>query len=197
MMKTITSPVVPIPRRDIDTDQIIPAEFLTGTVKTGLGQHLFCRVRESAEDFSQLNAHDNAAILVARQNFGCGSSREHAAWALHDFGIRVVIAPSFADIFKSNAMKNGLLPVELPDDIVEQILSDALATETYDVTVDLPAQTVTLPDGSSHPFQIDPYRKTCLTEGMDDMDYLFSHIDEIKMYDEKRANHLFFNVQKV
>ena len=197
MLKTITSQIIPIPRRDIDTDLIIPAEFLTGTVKTGLGKHLFDRVKQSDEDFERLEDHPGAQILVTRDNFGCGSSREHAAWALHDWGIRAIIAPSFADIFKSNAMKNGILPVMLAEDTVETILAGGMNEKSYGVTVDLPKQLVTLPDGSEHAFEIDPYRKTCLMEGMDDLDYLLAHQKEIAAYDERRVKQLFFDVSKI
>lgn len=190
MFNTIKSQVIAIPRRDIDTDLIIPAEFLKVTVKTGLGKHLFARVRHEDKDFEAIDRIKKAEILVSRENFGCGSSREHAAWALNDFGIRVIIAPSFADIFKSNAMKNGILPVVLPENVVECVLGEtqnfASLQKSYVVTVDLPRQMVTLPDGSSHAFEIDPYRKTCLMEGMDDLDYLLAHKNKIEAYNKNR-----------
>jgi len=129
MLTTISSTIVPIPRKDIDTDLIIPAEFLTGTVKTGLGKHLFSRVRESDQDFEHFLRRPDAQMIVARHNFGCGSSREHAAWALHDWGIRVVIAPSFADIFTSNAMKNGIVPIILPEAVVRRFCKKRLKTK--------------------------------------------------------------------
>jgi len=196
MIKTIQSQIIAIPRKDIDTDLIIPAEFLTGTVREGLGQHLFTRVRQSEKDFELLEKHPDSEILVVRDNFGCGSSREHAAWSLYDFGIRVIIAPSFADIFFNNAMKNGILPIILSEETVEKILSESGASEKYEITVDLPSQKVTLPDNSEYEFSIDPYRKTCLMEGMDDLDYLISNKNEIEGFDNNKSN-LFFDISKL
>lgn len=189
MLKTITSQVVPIPRRDIDTDMIIPAEFLTCTVKTGLGKYLFAHVRESEKDFELMNRFNNSQIIVARQNFGCGSSREHAIWALYDWGIRVIIAPSFSDIFKNNATKNGILPVILPKKVVESILNNAIYSDSYIVNVDLPDQRVQLPTGNTHRFEIDPYPKTLLLKGLDDLDYLLSYAKEIRLFNNKHSTY--------
>ena len=197
MLKTIKSQIIAIPRKDIDTDLIIPADYLKGIVKTGLGKHLFCRVKDSEADFAALNKYPDAQILVVRDNFGCGSSREHAPWALYDWGIRVVIASSFADIFFNNAMKNGILPIVLSVDIVEQILTDAQSNMEYIITVDLPQQKVILPDNSEYLFEIDPYRKKCLIEGMDDLDYLLSRREAIKQFDTKHTSNLFIDTTKI
>lgn len=183
-MNVIKSKIVPVKRKDVDTDLIIPAEFLTITTKEGLGKHLFVRI---AEDLN-LAFYKGRTILVAGENFGCGSSREHAPWALYDWGIRVVIAPSFADIFFNNAMKNGILPIVLDADLFD---------EDAEIEVDLEAQTVTDGRGKKHHFEIDPYRKECLMKGMDDLDYLLSNLGEIEEFDQQRVKHLFFDTDKL
>lgn len=182
-MKIIKSKIVPIRRKDVDTDLIIPAEFLTVTVKTGLGEHLFARIA------SELNLSDykGREILVACENFGCGSSREHAAWALADWGIKVVIAPSFADIFYNNAMKNGIVPVVLKADLFDF---------DNEIEVNLEEQTVEFADETYH-FEIDPYRKECLMNGMDDLDYLLVNKPEIEAFDQKHKKHIFFDTSKL
>lgn len=194
-MKIIKSKIVPIRRKDVDTDLIIPAEFLTVTVKTGLGEHLFARIA------AELNLSDykGREILVAGENFGCGSSREHAAWALADWGIKVVIAPSFADIFYNNAMKNGIVPVILGVEMIDKLLNDAVSDRRRSgtmVTVDLVKQLVSF-DDKSHQFEIDPYRKECLMNGMDDMDYLLVNKPEIEAFDQKHKKHIFFDTSKL
>lgn len=190
----IKSKLLPIRLKDIDTDLIIPADYLKGTSREGLGQFLFKRLRDEREDFAMnLAEYDGAEIILAQDNFGCGSSREHAAWALMDYGIKAVIAPSFADIFKTNALKNGIVLVELGEEIVEHLFERVVG----DVEIDLPEQRVKLPGGDSYDFEIDAYRKQCIIEGMDDLDYLMSQMEAIESFDEKRGEKLFFDVNKV
>jgi 3-isopropylmalate/(R)-2-methylmalate dehydratase small subunit len=175
---TLTSRCILLPASNVDTDQIIPARFLKTVSRRGLGEHLFADWRldqngRPRADFP-LNspAAKGASILVAGDNFGCGSSREHAPWALLDFGFRAVISTSFADIFRNNAVKTGLLPIALPK-LAHTILLDALAqTPSAQVTIDLEMQTVTLPDGSSHKFPLDPFARHCLLNGVDELGFL-------------------------
>lgn len=196
-MKKIKSQIVPIRKADIDTDLIIPAQFLTVTTKQGLGKNLFARLRESDPNFPlNLSKFQNAEILVGGRNFGCGSSREHAAWALADWGIQVVLAPSFADIFYSNALKNGILPVVLDEKIIDEIFGQEVQNNHYEIEVDLKKQIVFLQDGKSVSFAIDPYHKECLIKGMDDVDYLLSSLEEIKKFDKRRAN-IFFDTSAI
>lgn len=185
MINVVKSKAISLNRADVDTDLIIPAEFLTVTDKNGLGQHVFARLRQMDGDFgfNRPECRDRE-ILIAGDNFGCGSSREHAAWALHDWGIRVIIAPSFADIFKENSMKNGLLPIEM--DV------DGLMGSEEEIVVNLPEQTV-----NERHFEIDPYRKECLIKGMDDLDYLFANMRAIEEFDRERARYLFFDISKI
>lgn len=176
--KTVTSKVVPLPLSDVDTDLIIPAQYLTSISRSGYGENLFRRLKDTDADFP-LNkaAYRGAEVLVADANFGCGSSREHAVWALTGAGFKVLIARSFADIFSNNSAKNGLLLVSLPS-AVDEILARA-ASGSYAVCVDLENQTVTLPCGAVHRFEYDPFRKHCLLNGLDDIDYILSFKDEI------------------
>lgn len=192
-MQIIKSKILPIRRNDIDTDLIIPADFLRVTGKNGLGKHLFGRIRDELE----LDKYHGAQIMVAGENFGCGSSREHAAWALYDWGIRVVIAPSFADIFYSNALKNGILPVVLDKAIVDKILdsSEILRCRKYNIEVALESQIVTLPDGTDYHFEIDPYRKKCLMKGIDDFDYLLANMDVIREFEKEHP--VFFDTSRL
>ena len=177
--KTIESKVIPLNIKNVDTDMIIPASFLTTINRTGLGIHVFDRLRKSDANFSFNNPlYSGAKILVSDENFGCGSSREHAVWALTDFGIRVVIAKSFADIFFNNSAKNGLLLIKLQDEIVDKILVNASIAE-HKVKVDLENQIVTLQDGKEYHFDYDPFRKHCFLNGLDDIDYILSHKNEI------------------
>jgi 3-isopropylmalate/(R)-2-methylmalate dehydratase small subunit len=173
-LRTFTSKTVVLPIDNVDTDQIIPARFLKGTSKQGLGKQLFSDWRYDASgaprpDFV-LNRPEaaGAAVLVAGDNFGCGSSREHAPWALHDFGFRAVVSTSFADIFRNNALKNGLLPIALEPAVHQRLLASPGAA----VTVSLEDQTLTLPDGTAARFSIDPFARYCLLKGMDELDYL-------------------------
>lgn len=191
--RTTTSRVVALLVNDIDTDQIIPARFLKGTSKTGLGTRLFNDWRYEADGSPKagfvLNqpAAKGASVLLAGDNFGCGSSREHAPWALVDFGFRVIISTSFADIFKSNALKNGLLPVAV-DAATHQRLAALVAKDpNAEVTVDLEASTVRLPDGASATFPVDPFSRKCLLEGVDELGYLQALESRIAAFEAARG----------
>lgn len=188
---SVTSPVIPLPVENIDTDQIIPARFLKATDKTGMGSHLFADWRYLPDGTPRaafvINQpqYQGAQILLAGDNFGCGSSREHAPWALTGWGIRVVISTSFADIFRSNALKNGLLPVAAP---AEQMPALWRAVDQYPNepwTVDLQAQRVTLP-GGGFDFAIDPFARTCLLQGVDELGYLLSFSERIAAFEAAR-----------
>jgi 3-isopropylmalate/(R)-2-methylmalate dehydratase small subunit len=187
-IKTFTSKTVILPTENIDTDQIIPARFLKATSKNGLGEKLFSDWRFNADgsqkpDFA-LNKPEakGARVLVAGDNFGCGSSREHAPWALYDYGFRAVVSTSIADIFKNNSLKNGLLP------IVVDAASHAklLAAPGGDVTISLEAQTLTLPDGSTTKFSVDPFSRYCLLNGIDELQFLLSQDAEITKFENGR-----------
>jgi 3-isopropylmalate/(R)-2-methylmalate dehydratase small subunit len=190
---TLTGVAAPLPLINVDTDMIIPKQFLKTIKRTGLGRNLFDEMRYAADgsenpDFV-LNrpAYRNATILVAGDNFGCGSSREHAPWALLDFGIRCVIAPSFADIFYNNCFKNGILPIRLPQDDVDKLMDDAERGANAILTVDLEAQTITGPDGGSIGFEIDPFLKRCLLEGLDDIGLTLEKGEAIDAFEKRRA----------
>ena len=193
--------VAPLDRSNVDTDAIIPKQFLKSIHRTGFGPNLFdewryldegqpgqdCSDRPLNTDFV-LNQprYQGATILLARENFGCGSSREHAPWALADFGFRVLIAPSFADIFYNNCSKNGILPVALPVETVQSLFEATWAHEGYRLTVDLPEQVVITPEGERHAFEIDPHRKHMLVEGLDEIGLTLEHADEIRAYEQQR-----------
>ena len=186
---TLTSRIVPLPVNDVDTDQIIPARFLKATDKSGMGDHLFADWRYNADGSPQsdfvLNQpeHQGAQILLAGDNFGCGSSREHAPWALAGFGFRAVISTSFADIFRNNALKNGLLPIVV-DAETHRLLFEVLEEIPHaEVTVDLAAQTVTMPTGQAVPFPMDGFSKTCLLKDTDELGYLLSFEKQIAEYE--------------
>jgi 3-isopropylmalate/(R)-2-methylmalate dehydratase small subunit len=193
--------VAPLDRANVDTDAIIPKQFLKSIKRTGFGPNLFDEWRyldhgEPGQDCSNrplnpefvLNKprYQGAQILLARENFGCGSSREHAPWALADYGFRAIIAPSFADIFYNNCFKNGLLPIVLEATAVDQLFKETEATEGYRLTVDLEEQTVTTPQGQSFGYKVDEFRKYCLLNGLDDIGLTLQHVDEIKAYEERR-----------
>ena len=171
----LTGTAAPLPMMNVDTDMIIPKQFLKTIARTGLGRNLFDEMRyrddgsENPDFVLNKPAYRGAQILVAGDNFGCGSSREHAPWALLDFGIRCVIAPSFADIFYNNCFKNGILPIALPQEEVDKLMDDAQRGANAVVTVDLESQTITGPDGGSISFEVDPHRKHCLLNGLDDI----------------------------
>ena len=196
-MKPFTSldgVAAPLRMINLDTDRIIPKQFLKTIKRTGLGKYLFNDLRfdmsgNEIKDFV-LNkpAYRNANILVAGRNFGCGSSREHAPWALMDFGIQCVIAPSFADIFYNNCFKNGILPITLPEEEVEQLLDSAEDGDNAVFSVDLISQTVTSPRGVSFEFEIDQFRKHCLVNGLDDIGLTMEKTEKIDSYEEGRSN---------
>jgi 3-isopropylmalate/(R)-2-methylmalate dehydratase small subunit len=181
----------PLNMINVDTDMIIPKQYLKTIHRTGLGKALFDEMRFNPDGSEKpdfvLNkpAYRHAKILVAGDNFGCGSSREHAPWALTDFGIKCVIAPSFADIFYNNCFKNGLLPIALPQDVVDQLLDDAKKGANAVLTIDLEQQTISRPDGEVVRFEIDPFRKHCLLNGLDDIGQTEQKAADIGAYEEK------------
>ena len=193
--------VCPLDRANVDTDAIIPKQFLKSIERAGFGPYLFdewrytnygepgmdCTNRPKNPDFV-LNKprYQGAQILLARDNFGCGSSREHAPWAINDYGFRVLIAPSFADIFFSNSYKNGILPIVASNEIVDRLFAECEATEGYALDVNLEAQTVTTPSGFSFKFDITPHRKHCLLNGLDEIGLTLVHADEIRAFESKR-----------
>jgi 3-isopropylmalate/(R)-2-methylmalate dehydratase small subunit len=191
--------VIPLDRSNIDTDAIIPKQYLKSVKKSGFGPTLFddwryTKTGEPGMDHSQreinqdfvLNhpQYQGASVLIARENFGCGSSREHAVWALTDYGIRTVIAPSYADIFFNNSFKNGLLPVVLAEDIVGQLFKEVEAG--YELTIDLEQQKVITPSGETFSFEVDEFRKHCMLNGLDDIGLTLQHADDIRAYEAKR-----------
>lgn len=187
----LTGVAAPLNMENIDTDKIIPARFLKTIKRTGLGVHLFASLRYH-EDGSEkpdfvLNQpkYRQAEILVTGENFGCGSSREHAPWALLDFGIRCVIAPSFADIFHGNCFKNGILPIALPAEICTQLMADAALGTNARITVDLARQVVIRPDGQEIAFEVDAFRKHCLLNGLDDIGLTLEHAPAIDVYEAR------------
>lgn len=197
---TLTAVVAPLDRANVDTDAIIPKQFLKSIQRSGFGPNCFdeWRYLDHGEpgmdntgrplnpDFSLNQArYQGANILLTRKNFGCGSSREHAPWALDDYGFRAVIAPSFADIFFNNCYKNGLLPIVLPEEAVEQLFQEVEANEGYQLTVDLTAQTVTSPNGTVYSFDITDHRKHCLLNGLDEIGLTLAHADNIKAFESQ------------
>jgi len=191
----------PMDRANVDTDMIIPKNFLKSIKRTGFGKNLFdelryldeglpdqdCTGRPINEEFPlNFPRYQGAKVLLSRENFGCGSSREHAPWALDDYGFRVVIAPSFADIFFNNSFKNGLLPIVLSDAIVEQLFQELYANEGYELAVDLATQTVTTPAGENFAFEVDEFRKHCLLNGLDDIGLTLQDTDAIHAYEAQR-----------
>lgn len=191
--KKLTSTAVPLPIEDVDTDQIIPARFLKATTREGFGDNLFRDWRYNADgtpkaDFVLNNPVYQGDILVAGRNFGCGSSREHAAWALTDYGFRVVVSSFFADIFRGNSLNNGLLPVQVSEDFLHQIFTAAEKNPQAKFTVDLAAQTFTIEDTDAvFEFEIDSYKKMCMMNGYDDIDYLLSVKDEIEAFEQRQV----------
>ena len=189
---TLTAIAAPLNVANIDTDKIIPARFLKTIKRTGLGKSLFADMRYEADgaekpDFVLNRAkYRHAQILVAGDNFGCGSSREHAPWALLDFGIRCVIAPSFADIFFNNCFKNGILPIALPEDVVVKLMDDASLGTNARLTVDLERQVVVRPNGEEIAFNVDPFRKHCLLNGLDDIGLTLEHTAAIDAYEARQ-----------
>ena len=188
---TLTAIAAPLNIDNIDTDKIIPARFLKTIKRTGLGKSVFADMRynedgsDKADFVLNQEPYRKAQILVAGDNFGCGSSREHAPWALLDFGIRCIIAPSFADIFFNNSFKNGILPIALPEEICAKLREDAAMGGNARLTVDLERQMVVRPNGEEIPFQVDPFRKHCLLGGLDDIGLTLEHAAAIDSYESK------------
>lgn len=198
---TLHGLVAPLDRANVDTDAIIPKQFLKSIKRTGFGPNLFdewryldpwepgvdnAKRRPNPDFVLNQPRYQGAEILLARQNFGCGSSREHAPWALADYGFRALIAPSFADIFYNNCTKNGLLPIVLSEEQVDQLFRETEATEGYRLYIDLPAQTVTTPSSEVFRFEIDEFRKHCLVNGLDEIGLTLEHADAIRAYEERR-----------
>lgn len=198
---TVAGLVAPMDRSNVDTDMIIPKQFLKSIKRSGFGPNLFDEVRYLDEgqpgmdnskrplnpDF-ELNKprYAGAQVLLARKNFGCGSSREHAPWALEDYGFRAIIAPSFADIFYNNCFKNGLLPIVLADDIVDRLFDAVASTEGYKLTIDLENQQVVTPEGDAFEFDVNAFRKHCLINGLDDIGLTLQDADAIRGYETRR-----------
>lgn len=201
--QTLDGLVAPLDRANVDTDAIIPKQFLKSIKRSGFGPNLFdewryldvgqpgqdCTGRPRNPDFVlNQDRYQGARILLTRDNFGCGSSREHAPWALEDYGFRALVGTSFADIFFNNCFKNGLLPIRLPAAEVEQMFQQCMDTEGYRLSIDLSAQTVTRPDGKVLTFEIDPFRKECLLNGWDDIGLTLRHADEIRAFEARRQS---------
>jgi 3-isopropylmalate/(R)-2-methylmalate dehydratase small subunit len=188
--ETLTSGLVPLPIENIETDQIIPARFLKSTSREGFGKNLFCdwRYNEKHEpklDFVLNNNTYSGKILLAGKNFGCGSSREHAAWAIQDAGFDVVVSSFFADIFKENALNNGLLPIQISDTFLQQMFEAVTKNPKTNVTIDLEAQTISLPNGNSENFEINAYKKSCLINGHDDIDFILNQKQLITAFEQQ------------
>ncbi|AOU97481.1 3-isopropylmalate dehydratase small subunit [Acidihalobacter yilgarnensis] len=196
-----TGKVIPLDRANVDTDAIIPKQYLKSIKRSGFGPNLFddwryldpgepgvdnTGRRPNPEFVLNAQRYAGGSILLARKNFGCGSSREHAVWALDDYGIRAVIAPSFADIFYNNSFKSGLLPIVLDEAAVDTLFAAVAAMPGYALTVDLAAQTVGTPDGMVHRFEVDAFRKHCLLNGLDDIGLTLQHADSIRAYEVRR-----------
>ena len=196
----VTGIVAPLDRANVDTDMIIPKQFLKSIKRTGFGKNLFDELRYLDEgqpdqdcEGRPLNTefvlnqerYKNSTVLLARQNFGCGSSREHAPWALEDYGFRCIIAPSFADIFYNNCFKNGILPVTLDESVVDQLFEELFDNEGYQLTIDLENQLITTPKGNTISFDVDAFRKHCLINGLDDIGVTLEDAEAIKAFEQK------------
>lgn len=199
----LRSLVVPLDRANVDTDAIIPKQFMKSIRRTGFGPNLFdewrymdhgepgqdCSKRPKNPDFSlNQERYQGAQILLTRANFGCGSSREHAPWALHDFGIRAILAPSFADIFYANCFKSGILPIVLSDDTIDGLFKSVVATPGYSLEIDLGKQRITTPDGQSIAFDVDEFRKHCLLNGLDEIGLTLNYAQSISEYERWRKS---------
>ncbi len=195
-----TGIVAPLDRANVDTDMIIPKQFLKSIKRSGFGVYLFDEIRYLDEGVADQDCTDRpvnedfvlnkprykqSSVLLARTNFGCGSSREHAPWALEDYGFRTVIAPSFADIFYNNCFKNGILPVVLSEEVVDQLFAQCEAEEGYELCVDLESQQVVTPSGERFDFEVESFRKHCLINGLDDIDLTLQNVDEISVFEAK------------
>ncbi len=190
---TLTGVAAPLPMANVDTDKIIPARFLKSISRSGFGKNLFANLRyredgsENPDFVLNQQPYRNAEVLIAFENFGCGSSREHAPWALLDFGIRCVIAPDFADIFNNNCFKNGILPVRLPREVCDKLMDDARLGANARVTVDLERQVVVRPNGEEIPFAVDPFRRHVLLNGLDDIGQTLQHAAAIDAFEARRG----------
>ncbi len=199
---TLNGLVAPMDRANVDTDAIIPKQFLKSIKRTGYGPFLFdewryedrgepemdCTNRPKRADFVlNQQRYQGAQVLLARENFGCGSSREHAPWAILDYGFACVIAPSFADIFFNNCFKNGILPIVLADEVMDRLFVECAASEGYRLNIDLPTQTVTTPSGESITFEVDAFRRHCLLNGLDDIGLTLTQADAIRQFEQQRS----------
>ncbi len=190
---TLTGVAAPLPMANVDTDKIIPARFLKSISRNGFGKNLFANLRyredgsENPDFVLNQQPYRNAEVLIAFENFGCGSSREHAPWALLDFGIRCVIAPDFADIFNNNCFKNGILPVRLPREVCDKLMDDARLGANARLTVDLERQVVVRPNGEEIPFAVDPFRRHLLLNGLDDIGQTLQHAAAIDAFEARRG----------
>lgn len=188
----LTSVAAPLPLINVDTDMIIPARFLKTIKRTGLGADLFSTLRFNEDGTDRENfvlnkpAYKDAEILIAGENFGCGSSREHAPWALLDYGIKCIIAPSFADIFYNNSSKNGILLIQLPQEEVDKLMEDAERGANSTISIDLEAQEITGPDGGVIKFDVDAFKKHCLLNGLDDIGLTLQKVDKIKEFEARK-----------
>ena len=191
--KTLIDTAVPLDSENVDTDQIIPARFLKATDKAGFGENLFRDWRYDKDDnpnpdFVLNQDQYKGSILVAGNNFGCGSSREHAAWAIKAYGFKVVVSSYFADIFKGNSLNNGVLPVQVKSEFLDQLFQEITKDASVEIKVDLENQQISVPSAEiSEHFDIDPYKKTCLINGFDDIDFLVSKVDAIRKFEERKA----------
>ncbi|MGF7074007.1 3-isopropylmalate dehydratase small subunit [Mucilaginibacter sp. R-33] len=192
IFKHIQTTVVPLPIENIDTDQIIPARFLKATTRDGFGNNLFRDWRYDGDgapkaDFVLNDPNFSGKVLVAGKNFGCGSSREHAAWAISDYGFDAVVSSFFADIFKGNALNNGLLPVQVSDDFLKKIFDEVYGDNKAEIEIDLESQTIKISStGESETFEINPYKKACLINGYDDIDYILSQKGKIEEFESAK-----------
>jgi 3-isopropylmalate/(R)-2-methylmalate dehydratase small subunit len=202
---TLDGLVAPLDRANVDTDAIIPKQFLKSIKRTGFGPNLFdewryldhgepgedCSGRPKNPDFVlNQERYQGAEVLLTRRNFGCGSSREHAPWALLDFGFRAVLAPSFADIFFNNCFKNGILPIVLDESMIDRLFRAVEAAPGYRLTIALAEQAITTPDGEKIPFEVDPFRRQCLLEGLDDIGLTLQHVEAIRAYEERHRREM-------
>ena len=185
--KKVRGKILPLPRADVDTDQIIPAKYLKRIERTGFGEFAFDAWRKDPNFVLNDHRYDGAEILVTGPNFGCGSSREHAPWALQQMGLKAIVAPSFADIFRNNCAKIGLLTVELPQESIDRLIARAEDSPGYEMEVDLETQTVSLGNGKSRQFEVDPFVKQCLLNGLDEIDLTLQEGDAIDAFEKMRS----------
>ena len=186
--KKVRGKILPLPRADVDTDQIIPAKYLKRIERTGFGEFAFDAWRKDPNFVLNDHRYDGAEILVTGPNFGCGSSREHAPWALQQMGLKAIVAPSFADIFRNNCAKIGLLTVELPQESIDRLIARAEDSPGYEMEVDLETQTVSLGNGKSRQFEVDPFVKRCLLNGLDEIGLTLQEGDAIDAFEATRSD---------